>query len=871
MSYPLWQTGNIDGGMLVALIAITHVFVSHLAVGGGFFLVITETIARKRGDAKLLDYVRRHTWFFLLITMVFGGLSGVGIWFIIGLVQPAATGKLIHEFVFGWATEWVFFIVEIAALLFYHYLFTKLKALPHLILGWIYAGAAWASLAIIHGILSFMLTPGRWLETHNFWDGFFNPGYWPGLVFRTAICLVLAGLFGLVTALRMKDRTERDWLVRYCATWMLWPVIVLIPSGYWYYSVSNAELGGEMLRGFYFAADYLPWLIWATVILFIGGLLLIMRLPRVLNIALVVLLLVIGQGWMGAFEYMRENARRPWIIYGYMYANSVKAEQLTQINEDGFLAEAQWVQTATDDEKGESLMVNQCLICHTLDGHRALKPRLAKFDEFGMLAQLTGQGRVQTYMPPFAGTQEEKEILAGYLVRTVMGKPAQEEEAVQIEARDIPAPPAPATDEAGAPGYVLLCWNDLGMHCMTENDSRWLLLPPANNLWAQLVQRGDPPQVVRDAELTYEIDPEFAHPEEQVDFWQFSKLLFGADLPPGVGLGGKGMSGELDFNQDKGAYAGHLLPVAPYADDGSFFPYPEFTVKAHGGDGALLAETRVVAPVSTEIGCRNCHGGGWSRGVAGLSDATAEDVLATHDRLSGTDLLAQAQAGTPHKCQDCHADPALAAPGLPGILNLSAAMHGFHANYMTHLGGEACFQCHPADPQGATRCMRGKHSAAVQCTDCHGSLSEHALGLLRAQQDAGVPAAERLMANLSSVQVADKAQINPRLPWVNEPDCLNCHQNFVFSRVDSFNRWTAGFDALYRNRTDNHGVMCITCHGSPHAVYPTDNPYSPVLDNYQPLQYQGVAGPIGTGSRCTVCHTVQPTASGHHRYMLRAP
>jgi hypothetical protein len=874
MSYPLWQLNNMDGGTLIALIAILHVYISHLAVGGGLFLVITETIARKRGDMALLVYVKRHTWFFLLLTMVFGGISGVGIWFIIALVQPAATSKLIHEFVFGWATEWVFFIVEIVALLFYHYLFTKLKPGPHLIIGWLYAAAAWLSLAIIHGILSFMLTPGRWLETHNFWDGFFNPGYFPGVVFRTAIALIIAGLFGLVTALRMENRAVRDKLARYCAAWMLWPLLVLAPSGYWYYRVSDAALNGEMLQGFRFAAGFLPTLIWATLLIFAGGLLLLLRMPRALNLVLVVLLLVIGLGWMGAFEYLRENARRPWIIHGYMYTNSIRADQLADVDQRGFLSEAQWVQGGTDEEKGHSLFVNQCLICHTLDGHRALRPRLKKFDDFGMLAQLTGQGKVQTYMPPFAGTEDEKKLLAGYLIHTVMSKPVAKQQATKVEPRDMPAPPAPtlAAGEPAEPQYVLLCWNDLGMHCMTDDNKRWLLLPPANTLLAQLIQRGHPPRVVTaDATLSYAIEPAFAHPEKQTDFWNYTKLYFNADLAPGVGIGGKGLTGEFDFDADNGAYTAHFLPVVPYAEDGSFFPYPQFTVEAHGKDGALLASTKVVAPVSTEMGCRNCHGGGWTHAVAGVSDETAEDVLATHDRLSGTDLLKQALAGTPHKCQDCHADPALAAPGLPGILNLSAAMHGFHANYMSHLGAEACGKCHPADPLGATQCMRDVHAGSVACIDCHGTLSEHALGLLRLQQDMHLPAAERLMANLSSEKVPDKAKINPRMPWVNEPDCLNCHQGYTISRADSYNRWTAGFGALYRNRGDGHGMLCIACHSSTHAVYPVHNMYSPVLDNYQPLQYQGVAGPIGMGSRCLVCHTVMPAASGHHRNMLRPP
>ena len=60
------------------------------------------------------------------------------------------------------------------------------------------------------------------------------------------------------------------------------------------------------------------------------------------------------------------------------------------------------------------------------------------------------------------------------------------------------------------------------------------------------------------------------------------------------------------------AFSAKLVPVVPYPDDGSFNPYPLFTIEARDTKtGKLLASTRNVAPTSTEMGCRNCHGGEW--------------------------------------------------------------------------------------------------------------------------------------------------------------------------------------------------------------------------------------------------------------------
>ena len=42
MNYPVWYLPSLGGGFLIALIAITHVFISHFAVGGGLYLVLAE-------------------------------------------------------------------------------------------------------------------------------------------------------------------------------------------------------------------------------------------------------------------------------------------------------------------------------------------------------------------------------------------------------------------------------------------------------------------------------------------------------------------------------------------------------------------------------------------------------------------------------------------------------------------------------------------------------------------------------------------------------------------------------------------------------------------------------------------------------------
>lgn len=187
MNYPVWDVPIIGSVWVIGAIAIFHVMISHFAVGGGLYLAYAETKARRENRADWLEVIRGHSKFFLILTGVFGAISGVGIWFAIGLASPESTSTLIHNFVFGWAIEWCFFIVEIATVMVYYYTWDRVDARTHLRLGWLYAGSSWCTLVIINGILTFMLTPGdAWLsvagtgqEASKFWYAFFNPTYWP--------------------------------------------------------------------------------------------------------------------------------------------------------------------------------------------------------------------------------------------------------------------------------------------------------------------------------------------------------------------------------------------------------------------------------------------------------------------------------------------------------------------------------------------------------------------------------------------------------------------------------------------------------------------------------------------------------------------
>ena len=873
MNYPVWYLPSAGGGLLIAIIAIAHVVIAHLAVGGGLFLVLTERRAIKTGNTVLLDYVKRHTWFFLLLTMVFGGVSGVGIWFIISLVNPAATSMLIHTFVFGWAIEWVFFISEIIALIIYYYWFGRMSNRNHMIIGWLYFVFAWLSLFIINGILSFMLTPGGWMETGSFWDGFFNPSFLPSLLFRTAIAVIFAGVFGLVTGSFMKDRETRMVIFRYCAKWMYIPLTVLAITGIYYTAVISRE---SFLNLFHFnraSEPFITTLIVSTIVLFGLGLFTLFRLPRLMQRIGSFILVIICFSWMAGFEYLREMARKPYVLYGHMYSTGIAPEEMEDIRSRGFLESARWDGYQTSDsmttlEKGAEIFRLQCMACHTAEGYNAVKPLSSKLTERGIEALLTGMGKVHTYMPPFAGNSDDKKALAAYIYHTIHGKendPVSRKKPGNWQT-EVPEFNMRTSD------YVILAWNDLGMHCISDNEKYFSFLPPANTLNAQLFRRGSKPEVIdQGTVLTYRVQEGYENPENHSQFWEYDKQIFGVDLPAGEGLAGKRVNDTMNIQGT--VYAAELIPVMPYRDDRKYNPYPVFTIEAHDEtSGELLAKTKVVAPTSTEMGCRNCHEGGWAwNNVSGMADLTAVNILATHDRYEKTTLLEDAEAGNPALCQSCHEDPAVGAPGKSDVLNFSAAVHGFHANYLSGMDQEACNMCHPSRQDGNTNCMRGRHSqAGLNCTSCHGRLEDHALSLLAGETN--IPSSARLSEHLDPVFAGSKENVVPREPWVMEPDCRSCHTNFNIKedgyKGTAYNLWAPGFSALYRNRTDTHGVMCSACHGSTHAIYGANNMYEKHRDNLQPIQYQGVAGTVGTRDMCMVCHRKPMEVNGHHRNMV---
>jgi cytochrome bd-type quinol oxidase subunit 1 len=411
----------LGGGLVIGIIAILHVFVSHFAVGGGLFLPITERKAYLENNAPLLDYVKSHSKFFVLVVLVFGAVSGVGIWWSIGLVNPEATATLIHVFVWGWAIEWVFFFVEIAAAFIYYYGWDRLDPKTHLLVGWIYFAGAWLSLLVINGILAFMLTPGGWLERPTFWKAFFNPSMVPSCVVRTAVSVALAGVYGLVTASTLRDIALRTEVVRYAAKWVLVGTLIIPLAGAWYISTLPA-MAREISMG---AAPAVT--IFAGLSIFFSVLVVTFTYfgpyqhPRYFNLTFAFVIAVLALSTTGVTEWVREAVRKPYIIYNYMYANTLRVAELERVRQQGILASARFVRFHEVDplrpvESGREVFRVQCASCHTVDGYNSIRFAVKGWSSDMIEYQLLHLNELKGFMPPFVGTEAERRALRDWLL-----------------------------------------------------------------------------------------------------------------------------------------------------------------------------------------------------------------------------------------------------------------------------------------------------------------------------------------------------------------------------------------------------------------------------------------------------------------------
>jgi cytochrome bd-type quinol oxidase subunit 1 len=454
MNYPFWDIPHIGSGWVIGMIAIFHVMISQFAVGGGLYLPLAERKAMRMADKATADQwlaqLIRHSKFFLVLTAVFGTVSGVGIWFAIGLTHPEGTSTLIHNFVFGWAIEWVFFMVELTTIAVYYSTWNKVDPKLHLKVGWVYAVASVCTLIIINGILTFMLTPGdTWLavagtghEASKFWNAFFNPTYWPSLLLRTGVCTSLAGIWALITSSRIdgdKQPALKTSMVKWSVKWLV-PSFVATPFLLVWYLFMVPESQRALLTlgidtigaGTFSTVTRIALIIITTSATIVAvAYYLAYRNPIEFNLSHAVSVLLLALIATGSGEYAREMLRKPYVIGRWMYSNGVRVNSVNRLNSEGYLTHSEWTWTGAGNgaaavlpssySRGEAIFRGECASCHTMGGYRSMRRLLDGRDRTGinnflvMLHEYKSDSPYHRFMPPLVGTRQDVDDLTDFL------------------------------------------------------------------------------------------------------------------------------------------------------------------------------------------------------------------------------------------------------------------------------------------------------------------------------------------------------------------------------------------------------------------------------------------------------------------------
>ncbi len=355
--------------------------------------------------------------------------------------------------------------------------------------------------------------------------------------------------------------------------------------------------------------------------------------------------------------------------------------------------------------------------------------------------------------------------------------------------------------------YIVLSWNDLGMHCANKDFSKIAVLPPYNNVLAQIIkkQSGQPPQVLTIGfTIEYNI-PGNTYSVGKTNFWTYAQELFSLPqpLPNNIGLTGHGLTGMLDTSGNGFIITG--VPITPFQDNNliqeSPFQLIHLALK-QTGNPTVIAYTDVVIPVSNEIGCvqSGCH-------------SSEQQIKNEHEDVPGFHL------NTPELCARCHASNALGTTGDSVAKAFSYRIHEKHHDIQPINGIETCYKCHPGPN---TQCFRDvmRNQGNMVCQNCHGTMENLANSIL-----------------------------NGRRPWLDEPRCgsTTCHGSLYSEETGK----------LYRMSRGHGGLYCSACHSSPHSILPSRE----ANDNLQNIRLQGFAGTL---KNCLVCHSTAPTGPGPH-------
>lgn len=452
--YPTFYVPYIGTAWVMGIIGVIHVVASHTSVGAAFLFALLETKAYRDNQPQLMDFIKRYGVFLLVFSYIIGSITGPGIWYAITVASPRGVGGLIHNFVWVWAAEWVYFTVEVIGVYALVYLIGKVDAKTHLKLTWSFALASWATMLLIVGILSFMMWPGHesWFETGSTNAAFYNLNFFAHLGVRTGSMLVMAAVVGFLVAAGMRDVQLKHGVIRLIAPVGLIGGLFAIMM-FFYYLQTLPENARIMLK-----AHLLPQYAYGMIAVAAASTIYVIvawvKPETVKTWVAVPMFLFISIVGVWPEERMRESMRKPFVAGQYIYGNQVIARdvpgkgivgEVDLIAKKGLLKLHPFIpdrlRTVTDAnrlEVGELLTKIACANCHALEPGaplRSIPDKLFRAHDQDLIeAFLRGplkHGAIP-YMPRIDLPRVEVEAIAAYIASVNRAAPPRPAKALPV-------------------------------------------------------------------------------------------------------------------------------------------------------------------------------------------------------------------------------------------------------------------------------------------------------------------------------------------------------------------------------------------------------------------------------------------------------
>lgn len=449
--------------------------------------------------------------------------------------------------------------------------------------------------------------------------------------------------------------------------------------------------------------------------------------------------------------------------------------------------------------------------------------------------------------------------------------------------------------------YKVFTLNRRGMAFPDNDFSVSAIFPPANFLIAQVVYTGDATSSVPKLQDNSRIEIRYSavadngsintSSVDKINFWQYANEIYNFYMGSKIIKEDEGFFGEHDqaqwmpgadntpqafalFDSLSSTFTAPYIPITPVDDNGAKNYFPLYRIVAVDRlTQQVLAATTAPLPMAEPMQCELCHASGeiaandftsqryggliWSADPNRANNAK-QNIAILHGAATGLDILGK----TPYLCAECHYSPIADPNGSGPVGNhqlrrntLSISIHASHGldrngqlpednkEALIPENGEAsCKICHGGQQPYTRGAM---HQSGMLCQDCHGGM---------------IAVGKSPLVGANDV----------RAPFIDEPRCESCHtgdevshlgtalvyrrayqDNDVFAspRLAQNRRFAEQSGQLYKSSVAHGGMTCISCHGSPHAIWPVET--EETYDNNIARQLQGHQGSI---IECVACH-----------------